>query len=361
LIVLSLESIQTPLQRDNHKFFKAALAFTKEKCHQHDVEFDVVSQDTRGAGFIGNVWLGKQSLAALLLEQGFAKIFRGASRDPDMIIAEDAAKRNKLGVWKDYDEEAEKKKKKEREENDKEKRKPRQEYMDVIVTEIVDGCNFFIQIVGKEAEELEAMMKKLAVEESKDSYTPTQGELVKAQFTADDAWYRAEVLRVQDDGFKVKYVDYGNSEVIPADRIRKLPQEFHQFRHQAHEAVLAYIKTPPVEEENGKDAAEYFKELVWGKTMMANVENKDPLDTKTRYHLSLGDRESQVHVNAALLRAGLAKVERVRGRAFDQIKELINKLREEESKAREAHLGIWEYGDPGSDDEDEDKRAKKRT
>jgi len=158
---------------------------------------------------------------------------------------------------------------------------------------------------------------------------------------------------LSSDEYRVFYIDYGNSEILPPSRIRRLPEEFKTLQAQANEAVLAYLKTPPIEEEYGKEAAEFLKDLVWGKTMMANVEKREG----TTLYLSLGDRESQVHVNAALLRAGLAKVERVRG---EQYREMMDKLKEEESKARSLHTGIWEYGDPGSDEDDDDKRKGKR-
>lgn len=348
-IMLSLGAVQTP-QRDS-PFFKPALLFVKEKVHQHDVEFDVVAQDTKGSGFIGNIWLGKQALHCMLLEEGFGKIYRGADRDSEMIIAEDIAKRAKKNLWQDYDEAAEEAKKKERLAEDKERKKPKQEYIDVVVTEIVDGTTFYVQIVGAEAEKLEDLMKKLAAEDSTEPYKPNRDELVKAQFS-DDAWYRAKVIKVINDEYQVQYVDYGNSEIIPATRIRKLPNEFKALPFQAVKAVLAYLKTPPVEDEYGREAAEFLKELVWGKTMMANIERRD---LEGVLHLSLGDRESQVHVNAALLRAGLARVDKVRG---DQYREMLDKLREEESKARSTHSGIWEYGDPGSDEDEEDKRPK---
>jgi len=287
-----------------------------------------------------------------LLEQGFAKIYRGADRDSDMIIAEDIAKRAKKNLWQDYDEAAEEAKRKEIREENHERSKPKQEYIDVVITEIVDGSKFFVQVVGPESEQLEELMKNLATEESTEAYKPHKDELIKAQFSADDAWYRAKVVKVVgDDEYQVFYIDYGNSESIPASRIRKLPQEFKTLKPQAVEAVLAYLKTPPIEDDNGKEAAEFLKELVWGKTMMANVEKRD--FTTGTLHLSLGDRESQVHVNAALLRAGLAKVEKVRGAQF---REMLEKLKDEETKARAAHAGIWEYGDPGSDEDDEDKR-----
>jgi len=350
-IILSLSGIQAATK--DSPFFKSALSFVKERVHQHDIEFDVVAQDTKGAGFIGNVWLGKQSLGCLLLEEGFAKIYRGADRDSEMIIAEDVAKRAKKNLWENYDESAEEAKKKEKMEEEKERKKPKQEYIDVVVTEIVDGCKFYVQVVGTDAKALEELMNKLSSEETTEPYKPARDELVAAKFTADDAWYRARIEKAGNDEYKVFYIDYGNSEILPSSRIRKLSNEFKALKPQAVEAVLAYLKTPPIEDDMGKEAAEFLRELVWGKTMMANVEKREQNGT---LHLSIGDRESQVHVNAALLRAGLARVERIRG---EQYRDMLEKLREEENKARTAHVGVWEYGDPGSD-EDEDDRGRKR-
>jgi hypothetical protein len=51
-------------------------------------------------------------------------------------------------LWADYDEAKEEAKRKERQEGFKEKSKPKQEYIDVVVTEIVDGSKFFVQVIG---------------------------------------------------------------------------------------------------------------------------------------------------------------------------------------------------------------------
>jgi len=257
-------------------------------------------------------------------------------------------------MWAEYDEVKEEAKRKEKHDEFKERAKPKQEYIDVTVTEIVDGSRLWVQIVGPDVEQLDELMKKLSVEDStSEPYKPHMDEIVKAQFSADDAWYRARVIKPSGaDSYQVLYVDYGNSEVVPVTRIRKLEEEFNvkKLKPQAVEAVLAYLKAPPIEDDAGKEAAEFLKELVWGKPMMANVEKRD---LNGVLHLTLGDRESQVHVNAALLRAGLARVEWVRG---EQFREMMEKLREEENKARSSHAGIWEYGDPGSDEEEDGKR-----
>jgi len=145
--------------------------------HQHDIDFDVVAQDTRGPGFIGNVWLGKNSLAAMLLEEGFAKTFRSTDREYE--VAESIAKKKRRGIWKDYDEAAELAAQQARKEEFKDTKKPKQELIDVIVTEIVNATTFYVQVVGPEAEQLEELMKKLATDDTPGEYKPLQMNLLK--------------------------------------------------------------------------------------------------------------------------------------------------------------------------------------
>jgi len=289
----------------------------------------------------------------VLLEAGLAQIHRPSIRDSpyqtEFLIAEDSAKKMKKKLWLTYDPVKEEEARQKRIKEENEQHKPKQELFDVIITEIVDASTFYVQIVSPEAEKLEALMKGLAIDDNSNAFIPQKGDLVKAQFTADDAWYRAEVIAATAEGnFKVFYLDYGNSEAIPSSRIRKLGSEFgvKELKPQAHEAQLAYIQPPKLNEDYGQDAAEFLKDLVWGKTMLANVEYRE----EQKLFLSLGDRESQVHVNAALLRAGLARVKNIRSR---HLREVLEKLKLEEDKARAAHAFIWEYGDPGSDDEEE--------
>jgi len=351
-LILSLAAVQAP--RKNEPFGEEGLHFLQSIAHQRDCEFEVLSQD-KGGSFVGNLWVNKKNVATLLLEQGYAYTHTGvreSEHSSEYQIAEESAKRAKKGVWKNYDEAAEAEQRKKRREENEANRKPKEEFLDVVVTEVIDGCRFYVQQVGDEAEQLDELMKNLSVEVSDEAYSPKVGELVKAQFV-DDAWYRARVKGISPQGdFEVFYIDYGNSEAVPANRIRRLEGSFTTLPPQAKEAQLAYVKAPGLDSDYGLEAAELLRDLVYGKEMLANVEYRD---AEGRAFLSLGDKDNQVHVNAALLRAGLARVERVRGKSQSQ---LIAKLKEEEEKARSSHSCIWEYGDPGSDDEDEHKGLK---
>lgn len=351
-IALSISGIKAPSKND--PLNDEATLFTRSQCHQQEVELEVYSRDKAG-NLLGSVWLWKsgkkENLASLLLEEGLATTIPAALREnensKEYSVAEEIAKKGKRNLWKNYDEEAEQEKIRQKKEAQSEKHKAKTEFLDVVVTEIVDASVFYVQIVDEEkSKELDEIMKQIQIQALTEPYTPKVDELVIAQFSDDETWYRARVKSITPDGqYTVFYIDYGNSEVVSADKIRSLDQTFTKLPPQAHEARLAYIKPPTLNEDYGHEAAVYFKELVDGKQVVANVEARD----NDVLYLTLGDRETQTLVNAALLRAGLAKLEKPKG---SYQKQLIEKLREEEDYARSNHLYIWEYGDPGSDDED---------
>ncbi|XP_057682357.1 tudor domain-containing protein 1 isoform X2 [Corythoichthys intestinalis] len=60
-----------------------------------------------------------------------------------------------------------------------------------------------------------------------------------AQFTADDNWYRAVVVKAgDDDGVTVIYADYGNSETLPISRILPIPAHLLQLPFQIVRCAL---------------------------------------------------------------------------------------------------------------------------
>jgi hypothetical protein len=87
---------------------------------------------------------------------------------------------------------------------------------DVTVTEIVDAGLFYVQFTS-EAAQLDELMKSLKAEnlESAAAHSPAVKEIVAAQFTEDNVWYRAEIMKALPDGkYLVFYIDYGNVRVV---------------------------------------------------------------------------------------------------------------------------------------------------
>jgi len=224
---------------------------------------------------------------------------------------------------------------------------------------VIDGAHFFVQIQNDQTaglDELVATLTNLSVNEGpgQPPFTPRVGELVRAQFTEDDSWYRAKILSVGANLYSVLYIDYGNSETLPGNRIRPLPFAYQSLLAQSQEAGLAFVKAPKLESDWGRESQGHLRELAVGKKLMASVEYRD----EGKMHLTLGDAESGVHINASLIRAGLARVDRRKKRFLSL--PAVTKLREEEDKARSMHVGIWQYGDaPDSDDEEDEPRMAK--
>jgi len=241
-----------------------------------------------------------------------------------------------------------------------EERKTRKDIIDqnppdrsqIAVTEIIDGANFCYQIIVEETRALSDLMNLFQATDWSNlpPHEAKQREVVSAQFSHDGNWYRAEIKNVIDiDGSKsydVVYIDYGNGETVGLEKVRKLGQEFNEkvLPRQAKIGRLAYIVPPKADDEFSKDSAALFKQLVWGRTLNATCYT----DYKTKEEtLVIGDPETNITINGALVSAGLARTEK---RRYNN--DFFRTLKEEEDKARKDRLNIWQYGDlPDSDDE----------
>ncbi|RUS80335.1 hypothetical protein EGW08_011904 [Elysia chlorotica] len=93
-----------------------------------------------------------------------------------------------------------------------------------------DGT-FYTQLVTSE-EDLNAMSEKLeealASATTGDLSVAPLGAICCAQFTEDDAWYRARVTDTDADKgqITVRFVDYGNTDTVESDRLAALPEGF---------------------------------------------------------------------------------------------------------------------------------------
>ena len=89
-----------------------------------------------------------------------------------------------------------------------------------------DG-SMYVQMVSQE-ETLAALSDKLEEVLADESYALTEAEFgqnVCAQYTEDDAWYRATVEQVTEDGqYRVRFIDYGNTDKVAFERLAKHPE-----------------------------------------------------------------------------------------------------------------------------------------
>jgi staphylococcal nuclease domain-containing protein 1 len=204
--------------------------------------------------------------------------------------------------------------------------------------------------------------------------------------------------------YDVYFLDFGNRDRVGSGGIRPTPPALAAVPPQAHPAALAFIQAPGLEDDYGVEAAQLLAELVgggrrlqavverrervapvsgaapkgWGAAASASAASAAPL----KLHLTiLGDAQAEPgagsdsegeeggsstkagkpapsaaeSANAKMLAAGLARVVEPRKGApalSGGAAATLEVLRAAQEGARAAHAGVWEYGDPGDEDDD---------
>lgn len=117
----------------------------------------------------------------------------------------------------------------------------------VLVTNIINPSKFYCQLF-KNGPKLESLMQdighhysKLGANEELLS-SPSPGDPCCAQFSEDGCWYRAIVTNSSPKGVSIQYIDYGNSETLPVNKIKKLIPKFSDLPQQGIECTLNRIK-----------------------------------------------------------------------------------------------------------------------
>ncbi|CAG8535934.1 16494_t:CDS:10 [Racocetra fulgida] len=331
-------------------FAVEALEFATRKVLQRDVEIEVENVDKVG-GFIGSLWLNKtENFAILLLQEGLATIHSfSADQSPysrELYAAEQIAKDEKKNVDDAVTaDEAE----------------ARKEYVDVVVSEIISGGHFYVQVVNdSNIRSLEKMMSEFGFYHKSTTAISNvdkikAGQIVSAQFTEDDQWYRARIRKniPEKESVEVVYIDYGNSETIPLSRIRSIPDNFKQLPPHACEAVLSFLKVPDREADYGGEAYERLRDFVGSKQLVANIDHRD----NNVLHLTLYDpaqsESSDASINAEMVRDGLALVNNKLGYNKKYLN-MVKKLLEVQEQAKKDRVGMFEYGDVTADDDERD-------
>uniref|UniRef100_A0A6B2KX68 Uncharacterized protein n=1 Tax=Arcella intermedia TaxID=1963864 RepID=A0A6B2KX68_9EUKA len=333
-----------------------ALHFARDEVFQRKVQITVTNLDKFG-NFMGVMFVNGKDFALSLLEQGHARIHTRATRNLPNFTAykakEDEAKKALAGLWATFDfaAEAEKKAKEIAQRNAARSQKPD---FPVVITDFRTASTFSFQILNSETASLNELVSSLQNEKfnKQPSYLPKKGEIVAAQFTVDDRWYRAQVIgdnkpknpKSTDEAteFEIRFIDYGNRETLGRDRIRVLPKEYIDLLPaQAYDGKLYGVVTPDLDKDFGQDSAVCFRELVWDKTLNA----QEVLKETDFYHLILKD--DKVNVNIEMVASGLAKAEKT-----NDDDAFIKQLNEAQDDAYNNRRGMWQYGYyPDSDEE----------
>ncbi|RAL67428.1 hypothetical protein DID88_008183 [Monilinia fructigena] len=315
-----------------------------EDYHKRDVEIDVYNTDKVG-GFIGELYINKESFGKILVEEGYATVHQHSAEQSgnskELLAAEKRAKDARKGIWADWDpsvDEEEEEYEATHVNDDAAPIKREKDYRDVVVTNINEDGKLKLQIIGTGTSALETLMTQFKSFHLNPSNSaglpgpPKAGDYVAAKFTEDGQWYRARI-RANDRTAKeaeVVYIDYGNSEKIPWARLRPLSQpqfSTQKLRPQAVDAILTLLQFPT---------------------------NKDYLDEAIDFitHNTAGRALSQGladSINNDVVAAGLSMVPTKLKGWEKGFADVIKSLTQSQTQARQNRQGMWEYGDAYED------------
>ncbi|RKP01027.1 hypothetical protein CXG81DRAFT_4301, partial [Caulochytrium protostelioides] len=256
-MTLVLDALRTPRTARNasetsEPFGAEATQLANQHLLQRDVEVEVTGQDKTG-GITGNVFVDGTNFGAMLLEAGYATLHSYSAQHNEhyaqLTAAAGVAERQKLGVWS----------------IEKPAAEPTEEsatapkvgpHIDengqrVVVTDYAGKGQIHIQTLGEGVQRLETMMQTFSdvyADAAQPALTSAKNnDVIAAQFTVDDHWYRARVLRtVNKTSVNVIYVDYGNTETLPLSRCKRLvdAHRLSVLPAQATAAQLAFVQMP---------------------------------------------------------------------------------------------------------------------
>jgi len=348
-------------------FGQEAHEFANRRCMQRDVEIDVENLDKVG-GFIGTMYINRESFAKILVEEGLAAVHAYSAEKSgngnELFAAEQRAKEGRKGMWHSWDPSQDV------QENggdydvaangtnsDSAPAERRKDYRDVMITHVdPETARVKLQHIGTGTSALTDLMgsfRSLHLSSSSKPLDgpPKAGDYVSAKFTEDDTWYRARVRRNDREGktSEVVYIDYGNSENISWSRLRSLDQAkfgVQKLRAQAQDAVLSFLQLP-TSSDYLKDAVYGIEEMTAGRQLVANVDYVDSKDN-TLYITLFDPKASEgmdQSVNAEIIAEGLAMVPK-KLKAWERASaDTLNSLNKREAEAKADRRGIWEYGD----------------
>ena len=108
---------------------------------------------------------------------------------------------------------------------------PPDDEVDVYVTHVVSPSDLYIQMASVE-QQLTELVEQLMEEYERSNSDNTSlsdvtvGSVCCARYSVDGSWYRAVVEDVGDDTVNVRFVDYGNSDVVSRGDIRRISDQF---------------------------------------------------------------------------------------------------------------------------------------
>ncbi|RZF38138.1 hypothetical protein LSTR_LSTR005499 [Laodelphax striatellus] len=95
-----------------------------------------------------------------------------------------------------------------------------------------------------------------------------------SKYQSDGNWYRGEIMQVKGSICKVKFVDYGNFDLVDINEIHEIKPEWLEIPVQGLQMTLYNLRIAP--ESTVKDCAAALDRL-FEKMLIAKIKNRNPL------------------------------------------------------------------------------------
>ena len=183
---------------------------------------------------------------------------------------------------------------------------PGQEPFQIYPTVVISPSIICAQVFHRQAGLLEKLLEDMNIlyqDSSNSDYVPTVGELCAARFSSDNLYYRAEVIRINNNGLiDVQFVDYGNKETISFKDLHYLKSHFLTLPKQALSFCLSGVS--PIAGTWNQDACKYVKDLMLQQQVQAKIVN----NVSGKYHILVHHPDClDVTINEQLVERGFAE------------------------------------------------------
>ncbi len=143
----------------------------------------------------------------------------------------------------------------------------------VTVTHITSPHDFWVQQLSKPAvNRLLSLYDKITSTELVPLTSISAGSLCLCCFSADNQVHRARIHSLESDKVSVSYIDYGNFETVPLDRLFTMGHDLFAFDQLATSCTINKLLNPQGKSsEWSNDAIDFFKEKALDKEVEMNV------------------------------------------------------------------------------------------
>ncbi|CAI9739538.1 Hypothetical predicted protein [Octopus vulgaris] len=176
--------------------------------------------------------------------------------------------------------------------------------LNVYVSFIYSAAQFYVHYETSCIQEIDAELNLHCQKRHVDIKALQIGGFCVAQYSDNDAWYRASILDIDDEKGEVEvyYVDYGNTERVSIDRITKLPTSVAHYPAQAILCALFQL-IPPQEETDFEASKQEFGALAQDQLQAKTV----LIDNKVCHVILINpESPSKLSINDILVNSKLA-------------------------------------------------------